>query len=113
MALDNSNDDRTKLFVGLTVGTGVSHYKIISKLSAGGMGEVYLVEDTELNRQVALKFLPLHLCQGKDCRTRFKQEAQAAAKLNHPDIVTIHEVSEYQGRPFFVVEHVKGRSICE
>jgi serine/threonine protein kinase len=111
MLADNSNDDRTKSFVALTVGTKVSHYKIISKIGAGGMGEVYLADDTELERQVALKFLPPQLCQDEDCRKRFKREAQAVAKLNHPNIITIYEVAEYQGRPFFAMEHVEGNSL--
>jgi len=89
----------------------VSQYSIIEKIGSGGMGEVYLALDTRLNRKVALKFLPPHLCRDEDCRSRFKREAQAAAKLNHPNIVTIHEVSEYQGRPYFAMEHVEGQSL--
>jgi serine/threonine-protein kinase len=77
------------------------------------MGEVYLAEDTQLDRKVALKFLPPHLCAEEDCRKRFKREAQAAAKLNHPNIITIHEVSDYQGRPFIAMEHIEGRSLRE
>jgi serine/threonine protein kinase len=107
------DDDQTRTYVPLTKDTLVSHYRIIEKIGAGGMGEVYLAEDTELSRKVALKFLPLHLCQDADCRTRFKREAQAAAKLNHPNIVTIHEVSEFNGRPFIAMEHVDGRSLKE
>jgi TolB-like protein/Flp pilus assembly protein TadD/predicted Ser/Thr protein kinase len=89
----------------------VSHYRIVEKIGAGGMGEVYLAEDTKLDRKVALKFLPPHLCQDEDCRKRFKREAQAVAKLNHPNIITIHEVAEYQGRPFFAMELVEGQSL--
>jgi len=91
----------------------VSHYRIIEKIGAGGMGEVYLAEDTKLNRKVALKFLPPHLCQDEGCRSRFKREAQAAAKLNHPNIVTIYEVGDYNGRPYFAMEHVEGRALKE
>ena len=105
--------DSTRSFIPISKGTMISHYKIIEKIGAGGMGEVYLAEDTELNRKVALKFLSPHLCPDEDCRARFKREAQAAAKLNHPNIVTIHEVSEYQGRPYFAMEHVEGRSLRE
>jgi serine/threonine protein kinase len=105
------NDDKTSTHVVLTKGTMVSHYRIISKIGAGGMGEVYLAEDTQLDRKVALKFLPPHLCQDEDCRKRFKREAQAAAKLSHPNIIHVYEVSEYQGRPFFAMEHVEGRSL--
>jgi serine/threonine protein kinase/tetratricopeptide (TPR) repeat protein len=105
------DDDKTQAVTVLSKGTVINHYRIIEKIGAGGMGEVYLAEDTELNRKVALKFLPLHLCQDTDCRTRFKREAQAAAKLNHPNIVTIHEVSEFGGRPYIVMEHVEGESL--
>ena len=105
------DDDKTQTHVILTRGTMVSHYRIVEKIGAGGMGEVYLAEDTKLKRQVALKFLPSHLCEDEDCRARFKREAQAAAKLNHPNIVTIHDVSEHQGRPFFAMEHVEGPSL--
>ncbi|UCD58110.1 MAG: protein kinase, partial [Candidatus Hydrogenedentota bacterium] len=105
--------DRTHTHVVLTRGTMVSHYRIVEKIGAGGMGEVYLAEDIELNRKVALKFLPPHLCEDEECRRRFKREAQAAAKLGHPNIVTIHEVGDYRGRPYFVMEHVQGRSLRE
>ena len=107
------DDDQTRTHVTLTDGTMVSHYRIIEKIGAGGMGEVYLAEDTELSRKVALKFLPLHLCQDSDCRARFKREAQAAAKLDHPNIVHVYEVSDFQGRPFFAMQHVEGRSLKE
>ncbi|HUV29957.1 MAG TPA: protein kinase [Acidobacteriota bacterium] len=107
------DDDKTQTHVVLTQGTQVGHYKIIEKIGAGGMGEVYLAEDTELGRKVALKFLPPHLCQEEDCRKRFKREAQAAAKLSHPNIIHVYEVSEHQGRPFFAMEHVEGRSLRE
>jgi len=105
------DNDRTEAFVALTKGTKVGHYTIIEKIGVGGMGEVYLAEDTKLKRQVALKLLPSHLCQDENCRNRFKREAQATAKLKHPNIVTIHEVSEYQGRPYFAMEHVEGESL--
>jgi len=107
------DDDKTRTHVVLTKGTMVSHYRIVEKIGAGGMGEVYLAEDTQLGRKVALKFLPSHLCQDEDCRARFKREAQAAAKLSHPNIIHVYEVSEYQGRPFFAMEHVEGRSLRE
>jgi serine/threonine protein kinase/Tfp pilus assembly protein PilF len=108
-----SDDDKTRTHVVLTKGTMVGHYRIVEKIGAGGMGEVYLAEDTELDRKVALKFLPQHLCQDEDCRARFKREAQAAAKLDHPNIVTVHEVREYQGRPYFAMAHVEGQSLKE
>jgi serine/threonine-protein kinase len=89
------DDDKTRTHVTLTGGTMVSHYRIIEKIGAGGMGEVYLAEDTGLNRKVALKFLPLYLCLDEDCRARFKREAQAAAKLDHPNIVAVHKEEIY------------------
>jgi len=97
---EQADADKTRTHVVLTAGTKVLHYRIVDKIGAGGMGEVYLAEDTELDRKVALKFLPPELCQDEDCRKRFKREAQAAAKLDHPNIVTVYEVGEYQGRPF-------------
>ena len=111
MAADESHDDKTQTHVVLTKGTMVAHYRIVEKIGAGGMGEVYLAEDTKLNRNVALKFLPFHLCQDEDCRKRFIREAQAAAKLNHPNIVTIYEVADYNGRPFFSMECCEGKPL--
>jgi len=105
------DDDKTRTHVALTKGTMVGRYRIVEKIGAGGMGEVYLAQDTELDRKVALKFLPPHLCQDEDCRKRFKREAQAAAKLRHPNIITIYEVGDYEGRPFFAMEHVEGHSL--
>lgn len=95
------------------VGRSIAHYRIVKKLGEGGMGEVYLAEDTRLNRKVALKFLPLQYTGDDDIMTRFKREAQAAAALNHPNIVTIHEVSEYEGRPYISMEYVEGPSLKE
>jgi eukaryotic-like serine/threonine-protein kinase len=111
--MSNDDNDSTRSFAAINTGTTVSHYRIIEKIGAGGMGEVYLAEDTELDRKVALKFLPHHLCQDAGCRARFKREAQAAAKLDHPNIVTVHEVGEFQGRPFFSMQHVEGQALKE
>lgn len=105
------NDDNTQTHVVLSKDTIVAHYRIIEKIGAGGMGEVYLAEDTKLKRKVALKFLPSHFLNKKDIKTRFHREAQAVAKLNHPNIVTIHEVSEFNGRPYFVMENIDGYSL--
>jgi len=75
----DQDDDSTRTHVVLTKGTMVSHYRIVEKIGADGMGEVYLAEDTKLKRKVALKFLPQHLCQDEDCRKWFKREAQGDA----------------------------------
>jgi len=110
---ENHEDDKTKSYTPLTKDTMVDHFRIIEKIGAGGMGEVYLAEDTKLNRKVALKFLPLHLCQDEECRVRFKREAQATARLSHANIVHLYEVSEYRDRPYFSMELVEGRTLRE
>src|SRR5882762_900609 len=91
----------------------ISHYKIVSQLGAGGMGEVYLAEDTRLHRKVALKILPADLASNKDRMRRFIQEAQAAAALNHPNIATIHEIGESDGVNFIAMEFVEGVTLRE
>jgi len=111
MTRSDSDDDKTQSHVILTKGTTVAHYRIIEKIGAGGMGDVYLAEDTKLKRKVALKFLPPHLCRDDDCRKRFTREAQAAAGLDHPNIAGIYEVGEYDGRPFFSMQVVEGQSL--
>jgi len=111
VAGEHFDDDQTRPLIDLSQAHKVSHYVLVSKIGSGGMGEVYLAEDSELNRKVALKFLSHHLCQDADCRARFKREAQAAARLNHPNIVTVYEVSEYNGRPFLAMEFVEGLSL--
>jgi len=105
------DNDKTRTHIVLTEGTMVSHYRILEKIGAGGMGEVFLAEDTKLKRQVALKFLPAHLITNDEVKSRFQREAQAVAKLNHPNIVTVHDVNEYNGRPYFVMEHVNGQPL--
>lgn len=106
MPENHSDNDRTESFVALIKGTKIGHYKIIKKIGSGGMGEVFLAKDTELNRQVALKFLPPQFAFDQQHKARFRREARAVAKLNHPNVVTIHEVSEFGGRPFLVMEYV-------
>jgi len=111
--MPNHADDNTRTHIPLMQGTMVSHYRIVEKIGAGGMGEVYLAEDTKLKRRVALKFLPNQYSADPDFKARFMREAEATAKLNHPNIVTIYDVSEFQGRPFFAMELIEGQSLRE
>ena len=110
-AMKKPEDDNTRSFVPITKGTVIFHYKIIEKIGAGGMGEVYLAEDTKLKRKVAIKFLPSHLTPDKEIQTRFVREAQTIARLNHPNIISIYDVSEFNGRPYYVMELVEGESL--
>jgi len=105
------NSERTRTHVTIAVGTTVSHYRIIEKIGMGGMGEVFLAEDTKLQRRVALKFLPPQLAQDEEAKQRFTREAQATAVLNHPNIVHVYEVGDFNGRPYFVMEYVTGRPL--
>lgn len=91
----------------------LAHYEIVEKIGAGGMGDVYLAEDTKLDRKIALKVLPPELADDKDRRARFQREAKAIAALNHPNIVTVHSVEEAEGTHFITMELVKGKTLAD
>ncbi|MBW1915598.1 MAG: protein kinase [Deltaproteobacteria bacterium] len=95
------------------VGKTISHYKILEKIGEGGMGVVYKAEDTKLDRIVALKFLPAHISLNEEEKTRFIHEARAAAALNHLNIVTIHEINEFEGQTYIAMEQVEGQTLKE
>src|SRR5436190_4584812 len=97
----------------LTAGTRLGRYEIRSKIGAGGMGEVYLAQDTQLHRKVALKVLPAEVAANKDRMRRFNQEATAAAALNHPNIAHIYEIGESDDANFIAMEFVDGFTLRE
>ncbi len=97
--------------MALTSGTKLGPYDIIGPLGAGGMGEVYCARDSVLKREVAIKVLPSFVSQDADRLRRFEQEAQAAAALNHPNILAVYQFGSFEGAPYLVSELLEGATL--
>ncbi len=96
---------------GPLVGRFLGHYRVVAAIGAGGMGEVYLAQDTRLDRKVALKLLPSYFTMDAERVRRFQQEARAASALNHPNIITIHEIGQVEERHFIATEFIDGETL--
>src|ERR1700732_4778354 len=95
------------------LGKTISHYEVVEKLGAGGMGDIYKALDPRLNRSVAIKVLSTANAEDPERRRRFIQEAQAASGLNHPNIITIHDIISEGGTQFMVMEYVAGKTLVD
>lgn len=106
-------DNQSESFIDLQSGAEIGQYRLLSQLGAGGMGEVWLARDSRLTRDVALKFPSRKAFAGTDAYNHMLSEARSVAALNHPNIVTVHEVGDYRGQPFIAMAFVEGRSLQE
>src|SRR5687767_12385188 len=95
----------------MTIRETLGRYQVLGPIGSGGMGEVYVARDPSLGRKVAIKMLPVRMASDRDTLSRFTQEARSASALNHPNIITIHEVGTEQTAPFIVMEYVEGRDL--
>ena len=98
--------------MALEPGVKLGPYEILSKLGAGGMGEVYKARDTRLDRLVAIKVLPEHIAKRDDLRQRFEREARAVASLNHPHICVLYDIGQQDGVDYMVIEHLEGETLA-
>jgi len=103
----------TRSTAGLSVGDRFGRFEILGPLGAGAMGDVYRARDTKLQREVAIKVLPMAFSRDPDRLRRFEREARAAASLNHPNIVAVHDASVHDGLPFIVTELLEGETLRE
>lgn len=111
MAEPDFEKDSTVSVTILARGTKVHHYEIVKRLGVGGMGEVYLAEDTKLKRQVALKFLSARFSEDPVYRGRFIREAQAAARISHPNVITVYETNQFAERIYIAMEYIEGKTL--